>query len=78
MSGTFDLIKMGREEVAAALQSLGAKVNRKVSNTIQVFVQGDKAGGSKVDEVMALRASGRDVRIITPVELKEIIEKYLK
>ena len=77
MSGTFGLIKMERNEVAAALQALGAKVNRSVSNTIQVFVQGDRAGDSKVNEVKALRASGRDVRIITPVELKEIIDKYI-
>lgn len=77
MSGTFGLIKMERNEVAAALQALGAKVNRSVSNTIQVFVQGDRAGDSKVNGVKALRASGRDVRIITPVELKEIIDKYI-
>jgi NAD-dependent DNA ligase len=77
MSGMFDQIGMSRDEVAEALQKLGAKVNRSMSSTIQVFVQGDKSGPSKLGEVMAMRASGKDVRIITPIELKEIFDKYI-
>lgn len=77
MSGTFDQIGMTRDQVAESLQKLGAKVNRSLSGTIEVFVQGDKAGPSKIKEVMAMRASGKDVRIVTPVELKEIVDKYI-
>lgn len=77
MSGTFEQIGMERDQVAGALQSLGAKVNRSVSSTIQVFVTGNKPGPSKIREVEQLRASGRDVRIISQIELKEILDKYL-
>lgn len=78
ISGTFEQIGMERDQVAAAVQSLGAKVNRSVSGTLDVFVQGNKPGPSKVREVEAMRASGRDVRIITPIEIKEIIGRYVK
>ena len=78
ISGTFEQIGMERDQVAAAIQILGAKVNRSVSGTLDVFVQGNKPGPSKVREVEAMRASGRDVRIITPIEIKEIIGRYVK
>lgn len=76
ISGTFEQIEMERDEVAAACQRLGAKVNRKVSDTLDVFVQGNKPGPSKLMEVEAMRASGRDVRIISQIELIEILSQY--
>ena len=75
-SGTYEQIGMSRDEVAAAIQKLGAKINRKVSNTIDIFVQGNKPGPSKIKEVEELRAGGRNVRIISQIELKEILGQY--
>lgn len=75
-SGTYEQIGMKRDEVAAAIQKLGAKINRKVSNTIDIFVQGNKPGPSKIKEVEELRAGGRNVRIISQIELKEIFRQY--
>ena len=77
MSGTFEQVGMERDKVAEALQALGAKVNRSVSSTIQVFVTGNKPGPSKLKEVEQLRAAGRDIRILSQLELKEIIDKYI-
>lgn len=77
LSGTFEQIHMEREQVAEAIQRLGAKLNRSVSRTMQVFVMGNKVGPSKLAEVEALRAEGRDIRIISQLEFKEICNKYL-
>lgn len=77
MSGTYEQIHMEREQVAEAIQRLGAKLNRSVSRTMQVFVMGNKVGPSKLAEVEALRAEGRDIRIISQLEFKEICNKYL-
>lgn len=78
LSGTFEQIHMEREQVAAAIQSLGAKLNRSVSPTMQVFVIGNKVGTYEFYEVESLRAEGRDIRIISQLEFKEICNKYLK
>lgn len=78
LSGTFEQIHMERDEVAAAIQRLGAKLNRSVSATMQVFVMGNKVGPSKLAEVESLRADGHDIRIISQLEFKEICNKYLK
>jgi len=78
LSGTFEQIHMERDEVAAAIQRLGAKLNRSVSRTMQVFVMGNKVGPSKLAEVESLRADGHDIRIISQLEFKEICNKYLK
>ena len=78
LSGTFEQIHMERDEVAAAIQCLGAKLNRSVSRTMQVFVMGNKVGPSKLAEVESLRADGHDIRIISQLEFKEICNKYLK
>ena len=78
LSGTFEQIHMERDQVAAAIQRLGAKLNRSVSATMQVFVMGNKVGPSKLAEVKALRADGHDIRIISQLEFKEICNKYLK
>lgn len=78
LSGTFEQIHMERDEVAAAIQRLGAKLNRSVSATMQVFVAGDKVGPAKFKQVEALRAEGRDIRIISQLEFKEICNKHLK
>lgn len=77
MSGTFEQIGMERDEVAAAIQRLGAKLNRSVSRTIQVFVMGNKVGPAKLAEVEALRADGHDIRIISQLEFKEICNQYI-
>ncbi len=78
MSGTYEQINMERDQVAEAIQRLGAKLNRSVSRTMQVFVMGNKVGPSKLSEVESLRAEGRDIRIISQLEFKEICNKYLK
>jgi len=78
MSGTYEQIHMERDQVAAAIQRLGAKLNRSVSRTMQVFVMGNKVGPSKLAEVESLRADGHDIRIISQLEFKEICNKYLK
>ena len=75
-SGTYEQIGMTRDEVAAAIHKLGAKINRKVSNTIDIFVQGNRPGPSKIKEVEELRAGGRDVRIVSQIEWKEILSQY--
>lgn len=77
MSGTYEQIHMERDQVAAAIQRLGAKLNRSVSRTMQVFIMGNKVGPSKLAEVEALRAEGHDIRIISQLEFKEICSKYL-
>lgn len=78
LSGTFEQIHMERDQVAAAIQRLGAKLNRSVSATMQVFVAGDKVGPTKFKQVESLRAEGHDIRIISQLEFKEICNKYLK
>lgn len=78
MSGTFEQIGMERYEVAAAIQRLGAKLNRSVSATMQVFVMGNRVGPAKMQQIEDIRASGHDIRIISQLEFKEICNKYLK
>lgn len=78
LSGTFEQIHMERDEVAAAIQRLGAKLNRSVSATMQVFIAGDKVGPAKFNQVESLRADGHDIRIISQMEFTEICNKYLK
>lgn len=77
LSGTFEQIHMERDQVAAAIQRLGAKLNRSVSATMQVFVAGDKVGPAKFKQVEALRANGHDIRIISQMEFKEIVNQYI-
>lgn len=77
LSGTFEQIHMERDQVAAAIQRLGAKLNRSVSATMQVFVVGDKVGPAKFKQVEDLRANGHDIRILSQLEFKEIINKFI-
>lgn len=77
MSGIFDQIGMERDEVAGAIQRLGAKLNRSTSSTMQVFVMGNKIGPTKIKEVEQLRATGHDILLISQLEFKEIVNKYL-
>ena len=77
MSGTYEQIGMEREQVADAIQRLGAKLNRSVSRTMNVFITGNKPGPSKLAEVEQLRAEGNNIRILSQLELKEIISQYL-
>lgn len=77
LSGTFEQIGMEREEVAAAIQRLGAKLNRSVSSTMQVFVMGNKVGPAKMQQIEDLRAAGHDIRIISQIEFKEIVNQFL-
>lgn len=76
-SGTYEQIGMSRDEVAAAIQRLGAKLNRDVSPRMNIFVTGNKPGPSKMQKVQQWRSEGIDIRIISQIELKEIIEHYL-
>lgn len=75
-SGTYEQIGMARDEVAAAIQKLGAKINRDVSTKMDIFVMGNKPGPSKLAKVEKWRADGYDIRIVSQLELKEILEQY--
>lgn len=77
MSGIFDQIGMERDKVAEYIQQLGAKLNRSTSPTMQVFVMGNKIGPTKIKEVEQLRATGHDILLISQLEFKEIVKKYL-
>lgn len=77
MSGIYDQIGMKRNQVADAIQQLGAKLNRSVSATMQVFVMGNEIGPTKIKEVEQLRATGHDILLISQLEFKEIVNKYL-
>lgn len=78
LSGTFEQIHMERDQVAAAIQRLGAKLNRSVSSTMQVFVMGNKVGPAKMQQIEDLRAAGHDIHIVSQIEFKEICSKYLQ
>ena len=77
LSGIFDQIGMERNEVAKYIQQLGAKLNRDTSSAMQVFVMGNKIGPTKIKEVEQLRATGHDILLISQLEFKEIVNKYL-
>lgn len=77
-SGTYEQIDMSRDEVAAAIQKLGAKINRDVSEKMNIFVTGNKPGPTKLAKVEKWRADGHDIRIISQLELKEIISQYIR
>lgn len=77
MSGIFDQIGMKRDKVAEYIQRLGAKLNRDTSSTMQVFVMGNEIGPTKIKEVEQLRATGHDILLISQLEFKEIVNKYL-
>jgi len=76
-SGTYEQIGMTRDEVAAAIQKLGAKLNRDVSKKMNIFVTGNKPGPSKLKQVMQWRSEGLQIEIIDQVRIKEIIDKYI-
>lgn len=76
-SGTYEQIGMTRDEVAAAIQKLGAKLNRGVSKTMDVFVTGNRPGPSKMKQVLQWRSEGLQIEIIDQMRIKEIIDKYL-
>lgn len=76
-SGTYEQIGMTRDEVAAAIQKLGAKLNRDVSKAMNIFVTGNKPGPSKMQKVQQWREEGLDIRIISQIEFKEIFDKYI-
>lgn len=76
-SGTYEQIGMSRDEVAAAIQKLGAKLNRGVSKTMDIFVTGNRPGPSKMEKVMQWRSEGLQIEIIDQMRIKEIIDKYL-
>ena len=76
-SGTYEQIGMSRDEVAAAIQKLGAKLNRDVSKTMNIFVTGNKPGPSKMQKILQWRSEGLQIEIIDQMRIKEIFDKYL-
>ena len=77
ITGTFNQIGMSRDEVAAACQRMGAKsASEGFVKSMDVFIMGNDAGPSKLKKVQDLRAEGRDVRILSLIEFKEILDKY--
>lgn len=78
ITGTFNQIGMSRDDVAAACQRMGAKsASEGFVKSMDVFIVGNDAGPSKLKKVQDLRAEGRDVRILSLIEFKEIFDKYL-
>ena len=77
MSGTYEQIEMSRNDVADAIQRLGAKLNREVSEKMNVLVFGNKPGPAKMEKVMQWRAQGLSIDLIDQIKFKEIITKYL-
>lgn len=70
---------MSRNQVAAACQRMGAKsASDGFVKSMDVFIMGNDAGPSKLKKVQDLRAEGRDVRILSLIEFKEILDKYDK
>ena len=79
ITGTFNQIGMSRDDVAAACQRMGAKsASEGFIKSMEVFIVGNDAGPSKLKKVQDLRAEGRDVRILSLIEFKEIKDKYDK
>lgn len=76
-SGTYEQIGLTRDDVAAAIQKLGAKLNRDVSKKMTAFVTGNNFGPAKMEKVMQWRAEGLDIDIIDQIRFKEIVDKYL-
>lgn len=78
ITGTFDQIGMSRDDVAAACQRMGSKsASNGFAKSMDVFIIGNDAGPSKLKKVQDLRAEGRDVRVLSLIEFKEILDKYL-
>lgn len=78
ITGTFNQIGMSRDDVAAACQRMGAKsASEGFVKSMDVFIVGNDAGPSKLKKVQDLRAEGRDVRILSLIEFKEIYDKYI-
>lgn len=79
ITGSYEQIGMSRNQVAAACQRMGAKsASEGFVKSMDVFIMGNDAGPSKLKKVQNLRAEGRDVRILSLIEFKEILDKYDK
>ena len=78
ISGTFEQIEMERDDVAAGIQKLGAQLKHDVCKEMDFFVTGNRIGPAKQKKVEQWRSEGYNIQFITPVEIKEIINKYVK
>lgn len=79
ITGSYEQIGMSRNQVAAACQRMGAKsASEGFVKSMDVFIMGNDAGPSKLKKVQNLRAEGRDVRILSLIEFKEILDEYDK
>lgn len=78
ISGTFDQIGKSRDEILDAIQQLGAKYAcTDIIKGMDVVVFGNNYGPSKEKKVRQWQSEGRQIRIISQFELKDIFEKYL-
>lgn len=73
ITGTLDFYPV-RDDLAAKLKSLGAKVNASISGKTSVVIVGAGAGKSKINQIEERLAKGQEIRIIREAELKEILE----
>lgn len=74
ISGTFEQIGMGRDEVAEKLQKLGAKIMRSVSKELDYFVIGNRPGPSKLAKVEGWQKEGYAIHVVSQIELKVLLD----
>lgn len=63
-----------RDELAAALQELGAKVNGSLSRKTTHLVLGKEGGPKKIEKYRELRDEGYKIRVVKEVELINILK----
>jgi DNA polymerase III subunit epsilon len=71
---TGDLKNFQRNEAAAKLQALGAKINTSISAKTNIVVVGSNAGPSKMKKIDELVSAGNAIRIIHEEEFISILD----
>ena len=78
ITGTFDQLGMTRNQVAATCQQLGAsEVSEGICKKMDIVIVGNNPGPTKLEKITKWRSEGHDIRIISQLELKEIIKKFI-
>ena len=73
ITGTFEKFPV-RDELASALQKLGADIVSSISKKTTHVVMGHGAGPKKIDKINELRAAGYSIGIIREFELVKILQ----
>lgn len=72
ITGTFEDYPE-RNNLAAKLQALGAKVSSSISKKTDIVVVGDGAGPKKLEKIHEMQSEGHCIRAMYEAELKEIL-----